>query len=190
MSISLLILALSIDAVTCNANELLKEDIKKILNNEIIVKPIDNNDGVPGIMAAFAVSASREKIWTVLLDYENFQKIFEGIDKMKVIREDNNGALVEFWADAVLTKLHYTLYRHYEKPGYRLTWKRVSGDLEIIEGSWSIIDSPESGIKILIYRSFVKVGRIIPTRLVRWGATRKVDSMSKRVQEWILKLKD
>ena len=183
----MLTIAFLMDTALSNADELSTQDIDDLLNGGIIVRPIENKDGIHGLLAAIAISAPREKIWFALLDYENFPKIFDGVNKINVISQDKKGALVEFWVDAVLAELHYTLFRSYDKPAYELSWNRIKGDLKIIEGSWSILDSPDSEIKILVYRSFVKVGRAIPTRLVRWGATRKAKAMCKRLQNWILK---
>lgn len=177
---------LSLYVTTCNANELSEKDINKLFGGFILVKAIESSGGIPGVMAAFAVPSSREKIWDVLLDYSNFKKIFDSIIDLEVIHQDSKGALVEYWADAVLTDLNYTLYRKYEKHNHKLTWSRISGDLEIIEGSWSIIDSSKSDTKIVVYRSFVKIGGIIPTSFVRWGAMRKAESMCKKLKEQIL----
>jgi ribosome-associated toxin RatA of RatAB toxin-antitoxin module len=158
---------------------------KALFDGKVLVEAVDNDEGIPGLKALFTVSASNERIWAVLLDYDNFPKIFKGIMDMRVIWEKPSGALIEFKIDAVLKNYKYTLYRHYEKKNIRITWRRVSGDMKRIEGSWQILDTPHHGIKLLIYESFVKVGGIIPTRLVRWGAKGKAREMGVRLRNWI-----
>ena len=162
-------------------------DWDTLLAGEVIVESIDNPHGIAGVRAMFVVSASRESIWQMLVDYKHFQELFEGIDKIKVLKEDERGAQVEFWVDAVLTDLHYVLLRHYVDPRYRLTWKRVSGDLKTIEGSWEILDTPYPGVKLLIYDSYVDIGAELATSLIRLGAKRKAGHMGYRLRTWLEK---
>ncbi len=160
-------------------------DWDRLFNGEVIVADKENEAGIPGLQAMFVVSASAERIWEVLVDYEHFKKIFKGILKLRVLDENPSGAIVEFWIDAVLAELHYILYRHYERPGQRITWKRLAGDLKAIEGSWEISATPRSDQKLLVYESFVRVGGPVPTKLIRWGAKRRARDMGKRLRQWI-----
>jgi hypothetical protein len=121
----------------------------------------------------------------VLLDYKHFPDIFPAIDNMRVLEHDAQGATVEFWVDAVLRKYHYVVYRHYAQPGWRLTWRRLAGDLQRIEGSWEIRQTPHPGLYLLVYESYVQVGGIVPTSLVRWGAMRTAREMGQRLRQWI-----
>jgi hypothetical protein len=177
----ILILAILYSALADDANI----DWSKIFDGDVIVEAVQNREGIPGVRALFVVSASRERIWGVLLDYDNFSEIFAGIDKIKVLEQDEHGAHVEFWIDAILKNYHYVLYRHYEKRGRRLTWKQISGDLKSIEGSWEIRDTSRSGIHLLVYESYVEVAGVIPTSLVRWTAMRKAHEMGERLRHWI-----
>jgi ribosome-associated toxin RatA of RatAB toxin-antitoxin module len=155
---------------------------------EVLVETIEKSAGFPGLRAMFVVPASRERIWDVLLDYEHFPEIFAGIDNLQVLAQDAQGATIEFWVDAVLQKYHYVVYRHYEKPGWRLTWRRLSGDLRRLEGSWEIRDTPQRGVHLLVYESYVQVGGMVPMSLVRWSAMRKAREMGQRLRQWIARL--
>jgi ribosome-associated toxin RatA of RatAB toxin-antitoxin module len=158
-------------------------DWDKLSDGDIIVDTTSNREGIPGIKLIMTVTASRERIWETLTDYENFSNVFKGIEDMRVIEQDDQGAYVEFWIDAVFTKYHYILYRHYEKPQERLRWKRVSGDIERIEGSWEIHDTPRPGTQLLIYTSYVKVESAIPESWMRWGAIRKARAMGRHLRK-------
>ena len=160
-------------------------DWDRILSREVVVEAVKNSEGIRGVRASFAITAPSEGIWAALVDYDRFDEVFQGIRKMQVLEQNQSGAKVEFWIDAVLTDLHYVLYRHYEKPGVRLTWKRVSGDLARIEGSWEIRDTPRPDAKLLTYESYVEVGGIVPTWLVQQGAIRKAHDMAVRLRTWI-----
>ena len=79
---------------------------------------------------------------TYSLTMRNFPRIFPDIHTLRVLAHDQQGARLEYWVNGMLSKYHYVLYRHYDEPGRRLTWTRVSGDLKRIEGSWEIRETP------------------------------------------------
>jgi hypothetical protein len=165
-----------------------KMDWQALFQGEVLVEAVENSVGLPGLRAMFVVPAPRERIWAVLLDYKNFSDIYTGIDKIQVLAHDAFGATVAFWVDAVVKKYHYVVYRHYEKPGWRLTWRRLSGDLQQIEGSWETRDTSERGVHLLVYESYVQVGGLIPTSLVRRSAMQKAREMGQRLRQWIARL--
>src|SRR5438128_5492727 len=108
-------------------------DWDTLFAGDVAVEAVQHPDGLSGVRAAFAVSASRERIWAVLLDYANFSKIFPDIRNLHVLAQDQQGAKVEYWVNALLSKYHYVLYRRYDEPGRRLTWTRIAGDLKRVE---------------------------------------------------------
>jgi hypothetical protein len=158
---------------------------QNLLAGEVITTPVRNVEGLPGVRAMFTVTASRQRIWSVLVDYRNFPQIFPALSKLHVLSQDAQGARVEYWADAAFLSLHYVLYRHYIEPGRRLTWSRVAGDLKRIEGFWEIRDTPRPDVHLLVYESYVQVGSLIPTTLVRQSALRKTQEMGERLRAWI-----
>ena len=160
-------------------------DWNALFAGDVAVEAVKHPDGISGLRASFAISASRERIWTVLLDYANFPKIFHGIHTMRVLAHDQQGARVEYWVNAILSKYHYVLYRRYDEPGRRLTWTRIAGDLKRMEGSWEIRDTPRADVQMLVYESYVDIGGIIPVALVRVEAMRRVREMGERLRSWI-----
>jgi hypothetical protein len=143
------------------------------------------SDGVPGVRALFAVAGSRERVWGALVDYGNFPKMFRGIDRVEVLEKDVHHAVVEVWVDGEIGKLHYVLDRRYERPGYHLSWRKLSGDLQRIEGSWEIRDTPRAGTLLLVYQSYVEIGWFIPSSLYQWVAKRRTAEMATAFRRWI-----
>lgn len=162
-------------------------DMGALERGEVIVEEVESTLGIPGVRASFMVLASRKTIWSTLLDYDNFPKFFKGIDRLVVLEQDVKGARVEFWINAVVMHLHYILYRHYAVPGHLLTWRRVSGDLEEIQGSWQIIDTDDPAKKLLIYASYVDIGFYPVTWIIRQGAKTKTEEMCNRLRQWLEK---
>jgi uncharacterized membrane protein len=157
----------------------------RVLEGEVIVETVQPRGGIPGVQAMFAVAAPRERIWKTLLDYDNFTKIFKGIEKMRVLENTPAGAQIEFWIDAAFKKYHYVLSRHYDDPGRRLTWTRLSGDLKRIEGSWEIRDTPHPGVYLLIYESYVEMTDGPPGMMLRLAALARTRNMAERLRNWI-----
>jgi carbon monoxide dehydrogenase subunit G len=167
----------------CSASQ--GEDWTSLMAGEILVEATRNQDGVRGVRATFVVDATREEIWGTLVDYENFPQFFRGIDRMKVIEESASGATIEFWVDAVLSDLHYVLRRTYVQNGYRLTWRRESGDLKRIEGSWTIRGTPDGEKYLLVYESYVDIGLKIVTYFIQQGAISRAEEMALSLRNWI-----
>lgn len=156
-----------------------------LANREIAVEPLKRPDGVRGVRLTFLVEATRKEIWAALVDYENFTQIFYDVQKISVLDQDRAGASVAYSVNAVLIDVNYVLYRQYELPETRLTWKKVSGDLKRVEGSWTIKDTASGQIKLMVYESFVDVGGILPGWLVRRSAIDKATQMAARLRNWI-----
>jgi ribosome-associated toxin RatA of RatAB toxin-antitoxin module len=160
-------------------------DWAALFAGDVVVDAVQHPDGIPGLRASFTVVAPRERIWTVLLDYAHFPKIFPDIHDMRVLTNDQQGARVEYWVHAFVSKYHYVLYRRYDEPGRRLTWTRVAGDLKRIEGSWEIHETPRSDVQMLVYESYIDIGGVVPKALVRAEAMRKARVMGERLRNWI-----
>lgn len=159
-------------------------DWDRIFDGEVIVETV-KQAGIPGLRAMFAVTAPPERIWTTLLDYDNFPKIFKGIEKINVLERTPSGAQVEYWTDTVFKKLHYILLRRYDEPGRRLSWSQLTGDLKRMEGSWEIRDTPRPGVQLLAYESYVEIQGGPPAVLVRWVVLEKTREMGQRLRSWI-----
>jgi len=153
--------------------------------NNVAIEEIKHSSGIPGLRATFTVNASRDDIWNVLVDYDNFQKIFDGIDKIKVVSQDGTGAIVEFWIDAVIIDLNYVLRREYAEVGKRISWKRISGDLDEITGSWVISNGDKPDSYFVEYESYIDVGNFVITWIARLIAKRKARAMAVKLKSWI-----
>lgn len=160
-------------------------DWKALFAGKVVVEAVKHPDGFPGVRSWFTVAASRERIWATLTDYANFTKIFQGIDKMRVLAQTQHGSDVEYWINAVLTRYHYVLHREYDVPGRRLTWMRTAGDFKRIEGSWEIRDTPRPGVYMLVYETYVDINGVLPASIVRMEAVRRTREMGERLRNWV-----
>ena len=162
-----------------------KFDWSTLFKKEVVIEKVENNDRIPGVKALFVVNASKEKIWNCLLNYKKFPQIFETANNFKILKNDNHGAQIEYWIDVKFKKYKYVINREYADPYHLITWKKIKGDLERVEGSWEIIDTPHIDQKLIIFTSFVEVGGFVPTNLIRWSSINKTKKMAIRLRRWL-----
>jgi len=160
-------------------------DWKALSRGAIIIEDTRDATGLPGLRAGFAVEASRSRIWTVLTDYDHYSEIFPRVRRLRVLTTDERGATLEYWGDAIVSDIHYVLRRSYDTKFYTISWQRVAGDLNRIEGSWQIIDGPRPNLHALIYESFVDIGVPIVGTMLRPLAKREIRRMAERLRVWI-----
>ena len=77
------------------------------------------------------------------------------------------------------------LRREYTEAGEKLSWKRVSGDLDEITGSWTISNGVKPDSYFVEYESYVDVGNFVITRIARFIAKRKARAMAEKLKTWI-----
>lgn len=163
-------------------------DWNALEQGQIIIEHIRDKNNVTGVRAVFLVKAKRDDIWATLLDYDNYSDIFNGVNRAKLLDEDDNGAHLELWVDGLLAELHFVLYRNYSKPKHSLIWDRVSGDMKGIHGGWQILDTTSPDSKLLIYESYVDFGFPVLNWMIRFGSKQQAEKMAYGFREWVEQL--
>jgi ribosome-associated toxin RatA of RatAB toxin-antitoxin module len=181
----ILFIFLDVSAISSSFSQLPEDILQHLSEGEVIVEAIENESGLPGARAMFQIQGTRSQIWAMLNDYQTFKQIYDDIDSLRVLKEDEKGATLEIWYNATIGKFHYVLYRNYEIPEYKLSWERVSGDFKVISGGWEILNAIDKKSKILIFESYVKTGGLIPPKLVRRISMNKARKMGNRLPEWL-----
>ena len=148
----------------------------------ISIEDVTNEQGVKGLRATFQLDASRKVIWDLLTNYDRFRETFTKIHSLEVINEDEQGAEVRFKIKVLFLSFDYTLQRDYVRPYELLTWHRTAGDFRQISGSWSILQGPDDGVHVVIFESFVDIGYLVPTALVRNRAARELEDTVTRIR--------
>jgi len=148
----------------------------------ISIEDVTNEQGVKGLRATYQLAASREAIWDLLTDYTRFRETFQRIHSLEVINENDQGAEVRFEVKVLFLSFDYTLQRDYERPYELLTWHRTGGDFQQISGSWRILPGPAEGIHVVVFESFVDVGYLVPTAMVRDRAAQELETTVARIR--------
>lgn len=139
--------------------------------------------GIRGAKATFLVAADRDVVLETLWDVEAFPEIFPDIDEMKILKKEDDRVDVHFEVDAVVTNAEYNLRRRLNRKSGEIRWQEFGeGDVKHIRGSWTVKKGPRPGYALVIYSSYVDVGRFVPDGPVRALAIRKIDEMAERVR--------
>lgn len=160
-------------------------DWPKLMAGEILTSTVENSEGIPGIRLEMVVKAGRKAVWSGLVDYTAYKNVFKDVDDLKVIKEDEHGAVVHYWISPLGQDRDYVLDRKYDKPLYRLSWQRVSGDFQHISGSWDIVDTSDRTRLLLIYHSYVSTGSWGQARLLRRFFKSRAKSSAEQLRKQI-----
>jgi ribosome-associated toxin RatA of RatAB toxin-antitoxin module len=136
-----------------------------------------NASGIPGVRASFLLRATREDLWALLVDYRRFPEIFRNVLEVRSVGEGPDRIELEFVVNAVVMRVRYVLDRRYVERGRRITWTKLSGDLQRIEGSWTIADGPTPGLVAVTYESYVEFKWYVPDFAVRARVAEEVEAM-------------
>lgn len=148
----------------------------------ILIEDVVSDQGVNGLRATFHLQASRDDIWTLLTDYGRFRETFEGIRRIEILDEDEQGARVRYEIKAWILTFDFTLQRDYVRPYELITWRRTGGDFRVISGAWMILPGPREDLHEIVYESYVDVGFLVPTKLVRNRAARELEKTVSRIR--------
>lgn len=173
-------------AGTAPARDLSSAEMERVRGGEVIVNEVESAAGVPGVEAIFIVRAGKKAALDALTDYANFRRVFPDVDRLKVRSINTGEAVVEFGISLLFIKISYTLSRRVDAENGLLTWSKVDGDLDVVEGSWLLQEIPGEKALIAVYTSYVKYGGMALTNVIRWRAiqqTRKMCSSFKRYVE-------
>ena len=154
-----------------------------VADDSIVIENVTNDQGVKGVRGTFLLTASREQIWDIFTNYDRFRETFTRVRDLKVLNQDENGALVQFKIRVAFLPFEYTLQRDYVRQGELLSWRRTEGDFQHISGSWQILPGPREGVHKVVFEAFVDVVFLVPTAMVRDRAAKELRKTIKRMRE-------
>jgi len=101
-----------------------------------------------------------DKVWAVISNYESYPEFVDGVNGIKVLNRDANGARVEY-AINMIKKLTYVLKME-EKAPNKLSWSFEAGDIfKVNSGSWELKDLG-NGTTGVVYNVEIEVKGFFP----------------------------
>ncbi|HEY9855666.1 MAG TPA: SRPBCC family protein [Stenomitos sp.] len=146
-------------------------DIKAVEEGEVVVHLRDTREStLKDVRCVGIVKALPARIWSVLVDYEAYGKIFPRILKSEVRAKDGD------------SEDHYTLLDYpwplqdrwtvnritHDESRYAINWHRIEGSVKEVVGSWKLI--PDGDRTVVIYKVRLDPGiPLVPVWAIDWG---------------------
>ncbi|MGE3678668.1 MAG: SRPBCC family protein [Burkholderiales bacterium] len=159
----------------------------RLRDGEILIEQVTNHEGIHGLRAAFLVRARPEAVWSLLTDYKRLPGVLGNVEELRVLDENAHGARVRLRVRAAWMRFDYVLQRDYEQPGRRLSYRRVEGDFRSISGEWVIRRGPDDEHQLVVCQSYVDIGALLPTALVRDHAAEDLRETARRMRQHLEK---
>jgi ribosome-associated toxin RatA of RatAB toxin-antitoxin module len=116
-----------------------------------------------------------EKVYEVILDYESYPEFVDGVSEVKVIEQDEKGALVEYSLN-MIKKFTYRLRLHHNRPN-SVTWEFDSGDIfKVNRGHWKLKDLGDGRTEV-DYEVELEVKIFAPKAIINKLATKSLPAM-------------
>ncbi|MDP2340896.1 MAG: SRPBCC family protein [Deltaproteobacteria bacterium] len=124
---------------------------------------IEVAEGVtPGWRATFDVHAEANDVLDVVVDQPRYSKtLFSGVKSLKVLTPPAAGTWqMEYTTDGAMsfTYVSKNVLKKSPDGGGTLSWSRLSGDFDVVEGSWVITPLSEPGWSHVVYTVRVAMG--------------------------------
>lgn len=147
----------------------------------LVLVEMRDEEGTPGLEMRFEIPVPPDALLQILWDPAHLRRLFSTIRSVRVQRSGGGDPPTElelvYEVNAVVRTLRYVLHRQlFPDPqggGGRIRWRELGGDLRRIRGGWEVApgDSPETSR--VVYRTFVDITRLVPTRFVVRAGKRK-----------------
>lgn len=150
-------------------------EIKALERGDVVVQLHDTREStLKDVRCVGIVQATPDRIWSVLVDYAAYGKIFPRILRSEVRAKDGHTedhySLLDYpWPLAD----RWTLNRiTHDEASRAIDWKRVEGSVREVAGSWRLI--PDGHQTVVVYKVRLDPGiPMIPSWAIDWG-TRQV----------------
>lgn len=146
-------------------------EVKAIERGDVVVHLRDTREStLKDVRCIGIVKAKPERIWSVLVDYEAYGKIFPRILKSEVRAKEGDSedhySLLDYpWP----LQDRWTLNRiTHDQSKRSINWKRVEGSVKEVVGSWRLI--PDGDQTVVVYKVRLDPGiPLIPAWAIDWG---------------------
>jgi ribosome-associated toxin RatA of RatAB toxin-antitoxin module len=158
--------ALSMAQTGDDGFQLEKSELTRLYNGEVIVRSDESDKR--RVKAAILIDSPARQIWSVLTDCDHTPEFIPNLKSCRILQHGEDTQITEqqvkfSW---LLPKITYVYQSNYHK-FKRIDFKKVSGDLRALEGSWVLEEIGDGRRTILTYSVFSDPGFFIPQWLVR-----------------------
>lgn len=126
-------------------------------------------------------NVEQEKLYDLLIRYEDYPEFMDGVSGVEVLERDENGARVEYSLN-IIKKFRYILNLQQTRPT-KISWSFESGDIfKKNEGSWAL-KNLSGGRTEVTYTLDVDIKGLVPKTVVKMLTQSNLPSMLKAVEQ-------
>jgi len=154
------------------------------LGDPVVQVETDDKANAAHIRAAIDIAAAPLVVWNVLTDCARMPQIFPNLESCRIVEKDPAGRWdvrenVIDWA-VLMPKLR-TVVRNTFDVGRRLMFKRVSGDMRVSDGAWTL-ERHANGTR-LSYNALVAPDFPVPQFMVEQAVHSDMPNLLRAIQK-------
>lgn len=118
------------------------------------------------VVGSVLIDAPRDEVWDILVDYENAPEIFKNLSLCRVVGTEGDIKLVrQLVKPGGPVKFDYIVNLREYKPRL-IEWKRRSGSLEEVTGTWELEPAEDGDGTKVTYKIHLDGGILLPAWLL------------------------
>ncbi len=162
-------------------------ELARLAKGEVIIKEDQSADrGGRKVQAAILIDSPVQLVWNTIIDCERAPEFMPDLKSCKFLERSGDTAIIEqeVKVSRLLPKTTY-IYRSIYQKFRRIDFKRISGDLKDLEGSWVLERAGGGQQTIVVYSVFLDPGFFAPKWLVRQILRRNLPDVLLALRKWV-----
>lgn len=164
-----------------------QSELAQLYKGEVIVRSDESDKR--RVQAAILIDSPAQPIWNVLTDCNHTPEFIPNLKSCRILQPGEDTRITEQQVkfSRFLPAVTYVIQSNYQK-FRRIDFKKVSGDLRALEGSWALEEISKGQYTILVYSLFVDPGFFIPHGIVQRNLQKDLPNILLAVRNRVLHL--
>ena len=144
-------------------------ELARLTRGEVLIRADSSADRHKGkVQAAILIEVPVEQLWEIMTDYPSTPEFIPGLKSCRVLNRTEYTEIVEHrvkfsWFMPMVT---YVFRTRNQRPN-RIDFERISGDLNVFEGSWFFEPANDGRKTLVVYSAYLDPGFLVPQWLAR-----------------------
>jgi carbon monoxide dehydrogenase subunit G len=194
ISLILFLYFFSFSALADPGSELSPQDLEKLKKGDVVIKTGYRAPGVPEemgsqIAAIVQVKAPLERVWNILSDWKNYERIIPNVQEVKLIEEEENRFLLYFNLSFSVKSIEYYLNYYFFKDKNLVTFqldKNKKNDFKRFHGYFKFDPVPDNPERVqVVYSVDVELGKYFPEFIKSYFAKKDMPKVIANLKKWV-----
>ena len=160
-----MILTLGLGAFAFDAADIDAAAAREIASaGQLVIVEETTDGGLAMVTGGTVIPASADKVWAQILDFESYATWMPDVAKVDILVIDppqiDVAFQLQFKFSVISKKVNYTLRYVEEKPGLRMSWSALAGDMGTAIGSWDLVPLDDGAATLAFYSTYTDLSDI------------------------------